>query len=47
MDDGIGFYKYGAVRITAVGSGYVIFDWSYQTDPGNPELQIVHKPAAR
>lgn len=38
MNDGIGFYKYGAVRISAVGRNYVIFDWSYQTDPGNPEL---------
>jgi hypothetical protein len=43
MDDGIGYYKYGAVRVSAVGSGYVIFDWSYQTDPGNPELQVVHQ----
>ncbi|MGA2384088.1 MAG: hypothetical protein ABSG61_11720 [Gemmatimonadales bacterium] len=32
------FYKYGAIRVTAVGPNYVIFDWSYQTDPGNPEL---------
>jgi hypothetical protein len=32
------FYKYGAVRVTAVGNRYVILDWSYQTDPGNPEL---------
>jgi hypothetical protein len=43
MNDGTGFYKYGAVRVSAVGSGYVIFDWSYQTDPGNPELHIVHQ----
>ena len=32
------FYKYGAIRVTAVGPNYVILDWSYQTDPGNPEL---------
>ena len=32
------FYKYGAIRVTAVGPKYIIFDWSYQTDPGNPEL---------
>jgi len=38
MNDGGAFYKYGAIRVTAVGPGYVIFDWSYQTDPGNPEL---------
>lgn len=29
---------YGAIRVSAVGADYVIFDWSYQTDPGNPEL---------
>jgi hypothetical protein len=29
---------YGAIRVTAVGPNYIIFDWSYQTDPGNPEL---------
>jgi hypothetical protein len=32
------FYMYGAIRVTAVGPNYVILDWSYQTDPGNPEL---------
>jgi hypothetical protein len=32
------YYKYGAIRVTAVGPKYVILDWSYQTDPGNPEL---------
>jgi hypothetical protein len=47
MDDGIGFYKYGAVRVSAVGSRYVIFDWSYQTDAGNPELRIVHGIAGK
>ena len=29
---------YGAVRMTHVGRQYLIFDWSVQTDPGNPEL---------
>jgi hypothetical protein len=38
INDGGAFYKYGALRVTAVGTNYVIFDWSYQTDPGNPEL---------
>lgn len=38
MNEGDGFYRYGALRVTAVGTDYVIFDWSYQTDPGNPEL---------
>ncbi len=37
------FYKYGALRVTAVGPKYIIFDWSYQTDPGNPELIRVAK----
>jgi hypothetical protein len=32
--------RYGALRITHVGRDYLIFDWSFQTDPGNPELQI-------
>ena len=29
---------YGAVRVAHVGRDYVIFDWAYQSDPGNPEL---------
>src|SRR5881409_2073459 len=32
--------RYGGLRVTHVGRDYVIFDWSFQTDPGNPELQI-------
>ncbi len=38
LTDGL---HYGAIRVTMVGSDYVIFDWSYQTDPGNPELRRV------
>jgi len=38
MNDGGPYYKYGALRVSAVGKNYIIFDWSYQTDPGNPEL---------
>lgn len=30
--------RYAGLRVTALGPGYVIFDWSLQTDPGNPEL---------
>jgi hypothetical protein len=30
--------QYGAVRITHVGQNFLILDWAYQTDPGNPEL---------
>lgn len=33
-----GQYHYAALRVTAVSRQYVIFDWSVQTDPGNPEL---------
>lgn len=40
MSGGDGFARYGALRVTHVSAGYIIFDWSYQTDPGNPELQL-------
>ena len=30
---------YGALRVTHVSKDYVIFDWAYQSDPGNPELK--------
>ena len=30
--------RYGALRVTHVGRDYLIFDWSFQTDIGNPEL---------
>jgi hypothetical protein len=33
---------YAAIRLTHVGRQYLIFDWSFQTDPGNPELQMMH-----
>lgn len=38
MDGGDGFFRYGAVRVTHVGQDYLILDWAFQTDPGNPEL---------
>lgn len=34
------FARYGALRITHVGQDFLIMDWSYQTDPGNPELVV-------
>ncbi len=40
MDGGDGFARYGAVRATHVGQSFVILDWAFQTDPGNPELLI-------
>jgi fibronectin type 3 domain-containing protein len=38
MDGGDGLVRYGAVRVTHVGQHYLILDWAFQTDPGNPEL---------
>jgi len=38
MNGGDGYYRYGALRVTAVGTDYLIVDWAFQTDPGNPEL---------
>jgi hypothetical protein len=37
-DGGDGFLRYGAIRVTHVGQTFLIVDWSFQTDPGNPEL---------
>ena len=36
----VGSATYGAVRVSHVGSDYVIFDWSWQSAPNNPELKI-------
>lgn len=33
-----GQYHYAGLRVTNVSTDYVIVDWSYQRDPGNPEL---------
>ena len=38
MPGGDGFLRFGALRPTHVSRDYIIFDWAYQTDPGNPEL---------
>jgi hypothetical protein len=46
MDGGDDFPRYGAVRIQHVGSTFLILDWAYQSDPGNPEL-IVRPTAQR
>jgi hypothetical protein len=37
------YYRYGALRVSAVGPDYVIVDWAFQTDPGNPELVRARK----
>jgi hypothetical protein len=43
IDGGDGFKRYGAVRVTHVGQTFLIFDWAFQTDPGNPELIVTRK----
>jgi hypothetical protein len=44
MDGGDGFVRYGAVRIQHVGTTFLILDWAFQTDPGNPELIVRPAP---
>lgn len=39
-DGGDGFVRYGAVRVTHVGTTFLILDWAFQIDPGNPELLV-------
>lgn len=38
MNPGGGFLRFGAVRVSHVGRDFLMLDWAYQTDPGNPEL---------
>ena len=38
MDGPDGFRRYGALRINHTGANHVVFEWSFQDDPGNPEL---------
>jgi hypothetical protein len=33
-------FRYAAVRVTHVGPRFLLLDWAFQTDPGNPELLI-------
>jgi hypothetical protein len=44
-DGGDGFVRYGAVRVTHAGPTFLILDWAFQTDHGNPELLIQKRPA--
>jgi hypothetical protein len=37
------FLRFGAVRVTHAGPSFLILDWSFQTDPGNPQLLIGSK----
>lgn len=40
-------FRYGALRVTHVGQSFLIFDWALQTDPGNPELLVGTRSAAK
>jgi hypothetical protein len=40
MVAGDDFLRFGGVRVTHVGPSFLILDWSFQTDPGNPELLV-------
>jgi hypothetical protein len=40
MSGGDAFARFGAIRVTHASKDLLIVDWSYQTDPGNPELLI-------
>ncbi len=40
MNGGDLYARYGALRVTHIGQDFLILDWSYQTDPGNPELVV-------
>ncbi len=35
---GDGFARFGAVRVSHVGRDFLILDWAWQSDPGNPQL---------
>ncbi|MGB7211222.1 MAG: hypothetical protein WBC97_01220 [Gemmatimonadales bacterium] len=43
---GDGFERYGAVRVSHVGTDFLILDWAYQTDPGSPMLAGLPAAAA-
>lgn len=40
MDGGDGFARYAALRVSHVGQSFLIMDWAFQVDPGNPELIV-------
>jgi hypothetical protein len=43
IDGGDGFVRFGAVRVTHVGQTFLILDWAFQTDPGNPQLLVAKR----
>jgi hypothetical protein len=46
MSAGDEFLRFAAVRVTHVGPTFLILDWAFQTDPGNPELLVGHRTMA-
>jgi hypothetical protein len=42
-DGGDGFLRFGAVRVTHVGQTFLILDWAFQTDRGNPQLLVAKR----
>jgi hypothetical protein len=47
MEAGDQFLRYGALRVTHVGQTFLIMDWAFQTDPGNPELLVGSRAVVR
>lgn len=47
MEAGDQFLRYGSLRVTHVGQNFLILDWAFQTDPGNPELMVSKTAASR
>ena len=47
MEAGDQFLRYGSLRVTHVGQNFLILDWAFQTDPGNPELMVSKTAAAK
>ena len=33
-----GYYRFGALRVLYAGTDFILIDWAFQTDPGNPML---------
>jgi len=46
-DGGDGFLRFGAIRVTHVGQTFLILDWAFQTDRGNPQLLVTKRPSGR
>jgi hypothetical protein len=47
MEAGDQFLRYGSLRVTHVGQNFLILDWAFQTDPGNPELMVSKTTASK